>query len=204
MARKESKSLVEYLAVHEEERMKAVREGIPGAQKRLREMVLHKWGEMLAIKQTDIPQEIHEIIGYKVPRTAATVLWMSPSVSDIEILGNIDIDSVSLFVQLSQSSLWEAGEKNDVIKNFQTLAEDSSQLKHKTKIPTEIRYISPRLNESVLQTIWRMPSPWLWGFDERDEALDIRRSPSGMWRDNDRQQVINYMRVVADNIEYLH
>lgn len=204
MPKKETHSLIEYLAIREEERMKAVREGTPGVQKRLKEMILHRWGEILAIKQTEIPPEIHEIVGYKMPKTSATVLWMSPSPSDFDVFGKTDIDSVSLFTQLAQNTLWEADKKNEVINYFQKLADNLSELKHKFKIPTEIRYFSPRLNESVLQTLWRLPSPWLWGFDERDEVLDVRRSPSGMWKDNDRQQVINYMRVVADNIEYIH
>ncbi len=200
MVLKERNGIDGLLAIYEEEKIKVVREGAPGKQRRLREMVLHKWNEMLAIEQSEIPVEILELAKYKMPREAATVLWMSPNPWDYKASNNEN--SVKEFIANYQANLWKQNPEK-VVAYFRDISENTLDLKEKIRIPKEIKEFSRRLNRSVLQTIWRLPSPWLWGMDERDNTLDVKRSPMGMWKDGDKSQVVNYMRVVAGNLEIL-
>lgn len=167
--------------------------------------MLHLWGEDLALDQPEVPQEIAQEVKGKLTEVATIVLWMSPSPWSKLDWTDLQKDSVALFVEKSQAKLWADGKKGDVFEYFKTLVENKISPSELSNIPAEINEIvENRLNKSVLTSIWELPSPWLWGIDpgdDRDDRLDGRRSPKIMWKDGYKEQVINYFRVVADNLE---
>jgi hypothetical protein len=183
------------------------RQGNAGIQSRLQKRILHNWHEDFGFAQPEIPTEIREIIKDKFPESAAIVLWMSPSsMMKIEWF-DLTKNSVEFFEESNQSKLWEKGQKDSVTEYFKALAEDKLSAKFMLQIPPEIEgVVGDKLNKSVLSSLWILPSPWLWGEDPddvRDYTLDGRRSPLVMWRDSYKEQVINYMKILTDNLDQL-
>lgn len=71
-------------------------------------------------------------------------------------------------------------------------------------IPLEIRrVVNKGLSETVLRTLWYSPTIFLWR-DQSDPLMGdfLKRSPSEMWKENRyREDIVDFMRVMADNLE---
>lgn len=178
--------------------------GRPGVQRRLKNAVLRGWWELLAMDQIGVPREVEKIAKNKLTQAATIVFWMSPD-PRIELKSeDPKKNTVKLFIDNGQSEKWKRNEKASVISYFKEIVDNKFVLKnYPPQVPTEIREITEgRITESALAALWVIPSPWLWGMDKRDYDLDSRRSPYGMWKDdNNRELVTDYMRVMADNLE---
>lgn len=173
-------------------------------EKRLQKVMSTRWTEMLALSQPKVPQEIMKIGKGKLPEVAIITLWLSPSPWKKLTQKDLKEDSILNFVHRRQSTKWKEGKREAVVSYFQKIVDDKLPIDRTPLIPKEIRdAVRGKMNETTLKTFWMLPSPWLWGMDERDFKLDVRRSPSGMWKDNDHDLVIAYMRVLADNLEPL-
>lgn len=197
-----SNLLDDFLNRQEEERQEKIRQGRPGIERRLQNVMSTGWMEMLAIKQPKVPREIMKIGKGKLPEVATITLWMSPSPWDESTPKGLEKNSAASFVKKRQCERWKAGRRSSVISYFERIVDDKLSSVSTTRIPKEVRDATRgKMNLSTLKTFWMLPSPWLWGGDERDFSLDVRRSPSGMWKDNDHDLVIAYMRVLADNLE---
>lgn len=190
----------EYLKIQEECQKAQETRICENRQKKLKKAILSKWEELLAIQQSEIPNEIREVAEGNLSKAAATVLWMSPS--PWARATKKDEGSVKKFIQESQAEIWKKGRHKSVIRYFKNIVEDNWTFENMPPIPTSIRTITKeRMSQSALKTLWVMPSPWLWGEDERDEKLDFRRSPSVMWHDGHRDLVTDYMKVLANNLD---
>jgi len=200
---REEPTLDVFIAAQEAERQKKVSEERPEIQRRLKIAILNFWEEFLDIKQLKVPGILKKISKDKLSEAARITLWMSPSPLTEIKYNEIKMGSVTVFTENSQAMLWKKGQMESVIGYFTSIVEDKILVEHPSKIPEEIRKITEgKMPESALIIFWELPSPWLWGQDERDWELDWRRSPAGMWKDNnDREGVTDYMRVLADNLE---
>lgn len=192
----------EFIEEQLEESRERIRQGRPGLERRLQRVMSTGWGEMLALSQPKVPREIMKIGKGKLPEVAIITLWLSPSPWKELKQKDLREDSILNFVNRRQSTKWKEGKRNSVISYFQKMVDDKLPTGSTPRIPKEIReFTRGRMNETTLKTFWVLPSPWLWGKDDRDYKLDSRRSPSGMWKDNDHDLVIAYMRVLADKLE---
>lgn len=194
--------LDEEITRHEEVAQEVARQGRPGLERRLQRVMSTGWVEMLGISQPKVPREIMKIAKGNLPEVAIITLWLSPSPWQEPTPRDLKKDSTLDFVDRRQSTRWKEGKRASVVSYFQRIVDDKLPAGKISRIPKEIRDATrKKMNEATLQTFWILPSPWLWGNDQRDYKIDGRRSPSGMWKDNDRDLVIAYMRVLADNLE---
>lgn len=194
----------EYLKIQEECKKAQENRACEDRQKRLKKAILSKWEELLAIPQPNIPDEILEVVKGNLSKAAATVLWMSPS-PWIRTTKK-DEGTVKKFIRESQSEIWQKGKHKSVVRYFNNIVKDNWTFENVPPIPVAIRAIvKGRMSQSALKTFWVMPSPWLWGDDDRDEKINYRRSPAIMWHDGYKDPVKDYMKVLANNLDcYKH
>lgn len=71
-------------------------------------------------------------------------------------------------------------------------------------IPVEVRnVVKNRLPVTALRVLWYSPCIFLWREEDDPLVGDLmKRSPCEMWKESRyREEVMDYMRVVADNLE---
>ena len=190
----------EYLIIQEECKKAQEARVCEGRQKRLKKAILSKWEELLAIPQPEIPEEIRKVAEGNLSKAAATVLWMSPS--PWIRTSKKDEGDVNKFIKDSQAENWKKGKRKSVVRYFKNIVENNWEFENMPPIPAIIRSVTKgRMSQSALKTFWVMPSPWLWGEDDRDEKIDTRRSPVVMWHDGYTGLVTDYMKVLANNLD---